>query len=53
MSKNSEMLEMFNDKEIEDYLDRMKANPYSNQGEVTISVTGDLDEETQKEIAKN
>ena len=48
IAQNSQMLEMFEDEEIDKYFEKSKNEAYSNNGEISISLAGDIDEETKK-----
>lgn len=48
IAKNSELLEIFKDEDLSKYLEKIQNEAYSNDGEFSISLTGDIDEETKK-----
>ena len=47
IAKNSEIAEMLIDEDLEKYMEKTEKEAYSNNGEISVAVSGDLDEETK------
>ena len=50
ISKNSEIVEMFKDEDLNKYMGKIQNDVYSSNQEISVSVNGDIDEDTQKII---
>lgn len=48
IAKNSEVLKIFEDEDLNKYIDKSESEAYSNEGEISVSLTGDIDEESKK-----
>ena len=50
ISHNSQVLEMFNDEDLNKYVEKTQNQGYSSNGEFSVAFSGDIDEESQKAI---
>lgn len=50
ISQNSQILEMFNDKDLNKYVEKTQNQAYSSNGDFSIAFSGDIEEESKKTI---
>lgn len=48
ITKNAEIIEMFKDKDLDKYLEKTQKEAYSNNGEFSVAVTGNMGEEIKQ-----
>ena len=50
ISKNSEIIDFFKEEKLTEYNNKQKNSTYNDNGEISLNVSGDIDEETQKTV---